>query len=141
MRLRHAYVLKAEEVVHNEQGDILEIHCAIDMGTLGKNPEGRKVKGVIHWVSAADAHPITVYEYDRLFTDPNPARDDDFLQFLNPNSLEEKQAMAEPALAHAAADDVFQFERLGYYAVNKKHGQNVEAYHRIVNLKDTWSGS
>ncbi|HRD68752.1 MAG TPA: glutamine--tRNA ligase/YqeY domain fusion protein [Legionella sp.] len=138
VRLRHAYVIKCNEVIKNEVGEVVEIHCSYDENTLGKNPEDRKVKGVIHWVSCAQAYPVMIHQYDRLFTDPNPAREEDFLQFLNHDSFHEVQAFCEPALAHQAEGDVFQFERLGYYCVNSVDSGKVQAFHRIVDLKDTW---
>jgi glutaminyl-tRNA synthetase len=138
VRLRHAYVIKCHDVVKNEQGDIIELRCTYDEKTLGKNPEDRKVKGVIHWVSREQAYPVTIYQYDRLFNDANPAREDDFLQFLNHDSLKTQQAFCEPALASQPEGEVFQFERLGYYSVNKTTDNKVEAFHRVVDLKDTW---
>ncbi|QMT60014.1 glutamine--tRNA ligase/YqeY domain fusion protein [Legionella sp. PC997] len=138
VRLRHAYVIKCNEVIYDEQGNIIELRCTYDEKTLGKNPEDRKVKGVIHWVSCAHAYPVTVLEYDRLFNDPNPGREDDFFQFLNHNSLQIKQAYCEPALANQQLGEVFQFERLGYYGVNELKDGRVSTFHRVVDLKDTW---
>jgi glutaminyl-tRNA synthetase len=140
VRLRHAYVIRCTRVVHNEKGEVIELRCTYDKDTLGKNPPDRKVKGVIHWVSAKHAHPIKIYQYDRLFNDANPAREDDFLQFLNKNSLTTLEAFCEPALKKQPSDEVFQFERLGYYAVNQLNEQGeVSAFHRVVDLKDTWN--
>ncbi|KTC67901.1 glutaminyl-tRNA synthetase [Legionella birminghamensis] len=139
VRLRHAYVIRCTDVIRNEQGEIIELRCSYDPDTLGKNPVGRKVKGVIHWVSVRHAHPVTVYQYDRLFNDANPGREDDFMQFLNHDSLLVQNAFCEPSLAKAKADDVFQFERLGYYCVNESEAGQVKAFHRIVGLKDTWA--
>ncbi len=142
VRLRHAYVIRCREVIHDEKGDVVELRCTIDPDTLGKNPEGRKVKGVIHWVSAAHAHPVTVYQYDRLFLDANPGREEDFLQFINHHSMQVQQAWCEPALAEQSLETVLQFERLGYYCVNRlSDDQRVAAYHRVVDLKDTWTPS
>lgn len=138
VRLRHAYVIKCHDVVRDEQGQVIELRCTYDENTLGKNPEDRKVKGVIHWVSCQHAHPVTIYEYDRLFTDPNPAREDDFFQFLNSDSLKIKQGFCEAALANQALGEVFQFERLGYYCVNQLAEGKVSTFHRVVDLKDTW---
>lgn len=139
VRLRHAYVIRCETVVKDAKGKIIEIHCTYDKDTLGKNPQDRKVKGVIHWVSSKQAHPITIYQYDRLFNDANPGREEDFLQFLNQDSLQTLKAYCEPALATASAEEVFQFERLGYYCVNTVKDGKVEAFHRVVDLKDTWA--
>lgn len=139
VRLRHAYVIRCTNVIYDDKGEVVEVRCTYDPETLGKNPVDRKVKGVIHWVSVAQAHKVTVYQYDRLFHDSNPAREEDFMQFLNKNSLQIQEAFAEPAMATQSLDDVFQFERLGYYAVHKCESDGrVSAFHRIVDLKDTW---
>ena len=139
VRLRHAYVIRCESVVHNEEGEVMELRCTYDDATLGKNPEGRKVKGVIQWVSAREAERITIYQYDRLFHDANPAREDDFMQFLNHDSLKVVEGFCEPAILKAPMADVFQFERLGYYSVHSVDDSGcVAAFHRVVDLKDTW---
>lgn len=139
VRLRHAYVIKCSDVIKDENGYIIELRASYDKATLGKNPEDRKVKGVIHWVSVAKAYPLTLYLYDRLFLDANPAREEDFLQFINPHSLDTIQAFAEPAVASLALHDIVQFERLGYYAVNALNALGkVAACHRVVDLKDSW---
>ena len=138
VRLRHAYVIRCTDVIKDAQGNVIEVRCTYDPDTLGKNPPDRKVKGVIHWVSAVHAHPVTIYQYDRLFHDANPAREEDFLQFLNHDSLQVQQALCEPSLATQTMDDIFQFERLGYYRVNTLEKGHVTAYHRVVDMKDTW---
>lgn len=139
VRLRHAYVIRCTDVIHDEEGNVVELRAHCDMDTLGKNPVDRKVKGVIHWVSAAQAHPITVYQYDRLFTDANPAREEDFLQFINPHSQDFLKGLCEPALATLPLNEVVQFERLGYYAVQHLDGnEQVDICHRVVDLKDSW---
>lgn len=138
VRLRHAYVIRCTEVIRDNDGQLTEIHCTYDPDTLGKNPVDRKVKGVIHWVSVSHAHQVTIYQYDRLFNDPNPAREEDFLQFINPDSLKIQQAYCEPWLAKQPQGAVFQFERLGYYCVNQHKNGEVTAYHRVVGLRDTW---
>lgn len=138
VRLRHSYVIKCHEVIHDDKGEVVELRCTYDENTLGKNPEDRKVKGVIHWVSCSEAYPVTIYQYDRLFHDANPAREEDFLQFLNHDSLQTQQGFCEPSMAEQAEGEVFQFERLGYYCVNKVEAGKVKAFHRVVDLKDTW---
>ena len=138
VRLRHAYVIRCTDVIRNEQGDAIELRCTYDPDTLGKNPPDRKVKGVIHWVSAAHAYPVTIYQYDRLFNDANPAREEDFMQFLNKDSQSVQQALCEPSMAVQSLNEVFQFERLGYYCVNELEHDKVSAFHRVVDLKDTW---
>ena len=131
-------MIRCKEVIYDASGKISEIRCTYDPETLGKNPVDRKVKGVIHWVSCQQAHPITIYEYDRLFNDANPLRDENFMQFINHDSLKVIQGFCEPSLAFQPMNEVFQFERLGYYRVNQLSGSEVSAYHRIVGLKDTW---
>lgn len=138
VRLRNSYVIRCTDVVRDDQGNILELRCTYDPKTLGKNPEDRKVKGVIHWVSCKEAQEVKIFQYDRLFVDPNPAREEDFMQFLNQNSLTVQTGFCEPALKNQPMDAVFQFERLGYYAVNTVENNTVTAFHRIVDLKDTW---
>lgn len=141
VRLRHAYVIRCNEAIYDNDGHVVELRCTYDKETLGKNPVDRKVKGVIHWVSCGEAKPITIYQYDRLFNDANPAREEDFLQFLNHDSLHVQQAFCEPALANQPINEVFQFERLGYYCVNKVVENEAIAFHRVVGLKDTWTNS
>lgn len=138
VRLRYAYVIRCTEVIHNEVGEVVELRCTYDPNTLGKTPTDRKVKGVIHWVSAEHAHRVTIHQYDRLFVDENPGREEDFLQFLNPNSLQTTTGFCEPSMASCQPEKVFQFERLGYYGVFEVKDHVVTAYHRVVDLKDTW---
>lgn len=138
VRLRNAYVIRCTEAIRDADGQLIELRCVYDKETLGKNPVDRKVKGVIHWVSASHAHPVTIYQYDRLFNDVNPAREDDFMQFINKNSLQVKHAFAEPAIKSQSLHDVLQFERLGYYCVNDVSQGSASGFHRVVDLKDTW---
>lgn len=139
VRLRHAYVIRCHDVIYNDAQEIIELRCTYDKNTLGKKPEGRKVKGVIHWVSIAEAHPITVYQYDRLFLDENPGREEDFMQFFNHHSFNIQKAYAEPMLMHQTLGKVFQFERLGYYCVHAiDEAQKTTIFHRVVDLKDNW---
>ncbi|MFA5959066.1 MAG: glutamine--tRNA ligase/YqeY domain fusion protein [Tatlockia sp.] len=138
VRLRHSYVIRCTGIVRDETGAISELRCTYDKDTLGKNPVDRKVKGVIHWVSCPHAIPVTIYQYDRLFHEANPLREDDFLQFINHDSLKVQQGFCEPSLSEQPLNEVFQFERLGYYAVNTRDEKTVSAFHRIVDLKDTW---
>lgn len=139
VRLRHAYVIRCQDVIYDEDGVIKELRCTYDPDTLGKNPADRKVKGVIHWVSCKEAVPMTIYQYDRLFTDANPGRFEDFTPYLNQDSMQVIQGYCEPALATQPEGSVFQFERLGYYVVNSMKEGRVSAYHRIVGLKETWA--
>ncbi|MFO8046047.1 MAG: glutamine--tRNA ligase/YqeY domain fusion protein [Halomonas sp.] len=142
VRLRNSYVIRCDEVIKDASGEIETLHCSVDFDTLGKNPEGRKVKGVIHWVSATHGVPVEVRLYDNLFLEEQPDRDKDadFLDHLNPESLVVCQAIGEPSLAEAAAESRFQFERVGYFCVDRhacRDGQRV--FNRTVGLKDGWA--
>lgn len=142
VRLRNSYVIRCDEVVKDDAGHIIELRCSVDFDTLGKNPEGRKVKGVIHWVSAAHAVPVEVRLYDNLFQVEQPDRDKDadFLEHLNPDSLEVCHAFAEPSLARAEPESRFQFERVGYFCADRhacRDGNLV--FNRTVGLKDGWA--
>ena len=146
VRLRHGYVIKCDEVVKDAAGNVIELKCSIDHDTLGKNPEGRKVKGVIHWVSAEHAAEIKVRLYDRLFTveRPDAVRGEDgeylpFTDFLNPESIKEITAYAEPAAKNLPAESRWQFERLGYFVTDRKdHSPEHPVFNRTVTLKDSW---
>ncbi|CAH8200199.1 glutamine--tRNA ligase [Vibrio aestuarianus] len=141
VRLRGAYVIKAERVEKDEAGNITTIYCTYDVDTLGKNPaDGRKVKGVIHWVSADKGLPAEIRLYDRLFTVANPAAADNFAETINPDSLVSITGFVEPSLANAKAEQGFQFERMGYFCVESKDS-TAEAlvFNRTVGLRDTWA--
>ncbi len=144
VRLRHSYVIKCHEVIKNRAGEILELRCSIDLNTLGKNPEGRKVKGVIHWVSIPHAVKANVRLYEQLFTEvqPDNAEDGrDFKEFINPNSLKEVSAFIEPAIKTAKPEQVFQFERVGYFVADMKDfnaTNNQFVFNKTVSLKDGW---
>ncbi|UTV28492.1 glutamine--tRNA ligase [Photobacterium atrarenae] len=141
VRLRGAYVIKAERIDKDEDGNITTIYCTYDQDTLGKNPaDGRKVKGVIHWVSAAAALPAEFRLYDRLFTVPNPGAADDFVAVINPESLQVKHGFVEPSLAKAEAEKAFQFERTGYFCADSKDSNSENlVFNRTVGLRDTWA--
>ena len=141
VRLRGAYVIKAERVDKDQDGNITTIYCTYDPATLGKNPEdGRKVKGVIHWVSADKGLPAEFRLYERLFTVPNPAAADDFAATINPESLVKVNGFVEPSLATAEAEVGYQFERMGYFcADNKDSTPESLVFNRTVGLRDTWA--
>ena len=146
VRLRHSYVMKCDEVVKDAAGNIVELKCSLDYDTLGKNPEGRKVKGVIHWLSAEHAVPATVRLYDRLFTEPRPdaVRGENgeylpFTDFLNPESVKEITAYVEASANDLPSESRWQFERLGYFVTDRRdHVQGKPVFNRTVTLKDTW---
>jgi glutaminyl-tRNA synthetase len=142
VRLRNAYVIKAEDVVKDEAGNITEIHCSYDPQTLGKNPEdGRKVKGVIHWVSATDNQAAEFRIYDRLFLIENPAAAEDIHQVLNPESLVVKYGFVEAGLVDAQAEKAYQFEREGYFCADSQDSTpNQLVFNRTVALRDSWGG-
>ena len=143
VRLRRAVVIRWVKAIKDADGKIVELRCTYDPATLNTAPEGRKVKGTVHWVSAAHAVPATVRLYDRLFSAPNPASGGggDYKQHLNPHSLVELSgALVEPSLAGARPGERFQFERKGYYMadpVDSTEGKPV--FNRIVTLRDTWA--
>ena len=142
VRLRNAYVIKAEQVIKDADGEIVEVHCSYDPATLGVNPEGRKVRGVIHWVSAERAIPAEVRLYDRLFKVPNPGKEGDYHQDLNPDSLAVlSNCMLEPSLAGAEQGARFQFEREGYFCRDSDNAADGKpVFNRIVSLRDSWGG-
>lgn len=141
VRLRGAYVIKAERIEKDAQGNITTIFCTYDMDTLGKNPaDGRKVKGVIHWVSADKALPAEIRLYDRLFTVPNPAAADNFAETINPDSLVKINGFVEPSLVAAHAEQGYQFERMGYFCADSKDSKpEALVFNRTVGLRDTWA--
>jgi glutaminyl-tRNA synthetase len=144
VRLRNAYVIKAQRVEKDEQGNVTTIFCEYDDDTLGKDPaDGRKVKGVIHWVSAAHAVAAEIRLYDSLFTVPNPAAEEDFAACINANSLTIKQGWVEPSLADVefSTPDIqaYQFERTGYFCFDKDSTAEKLVFNRTVGLRDTWA--
>lgn len=142
VRLRNAYVIEAQNVIKDEQGNIVEVHCHCDLDTLGKDPaDGVKPKGVIHWVCARQNLSCEVRLFDRLFVDETPgAGGKDFLESLNPNSLQIlENCKAEIGLAKATLDDHYQFEREGYFYLDSKYS-SVEhpVFNQTIGLKDSW---
>lgn len=162
VRLRNAYVIRCNEIIKDAHGDIIELHCSHDADTLGKNPEDRKIKGVIHWVSAKHALQAEIRLYDRLFNHPTPdvvKQDDaaekvsDYKDFINPDSLRTlTHCFVESSLAEAQAGEQFQFEREGYFCLDliqlsdnlpgvksDNNPSTRQVYNRIVTLRDTWA--
>lgn len=144
VRLKNAYIITAEKVVKDGQGAISEIHCTYDPKSLsgsGTEESLKKVKGTLHWVSVAHAIEAEVRLYDRLFTDPVPDqhKDRDFLDFINPDSLQTIRAFLEPGLAKAKSGEQFQFQRLGYFCVDPDTTTSNLVFNRTVPLRDTWA--
>ena len=140
VRLRNAYVVKANKVETDENGNVSTVYCTYDPDTLGKDPQdGRKVKGVIHWVGASEAKKARFNLYDRLFTRSNPASADNFAETINPESLIVEHGYVEPALAKADSLDRFQFERTGYFCVDTDSKEDSLVFNRTVELRDTWA--
>ncbi|TNH00508.1 glutamine--tRNA ligase [Testudinibacter sp. TR-2022] len=139
VRLRNAYVIKAERVEKDADGNITTLYCSYDPQTLGKNPsDGRKVKGVIHWVSAANNHTAEFRLYDRLFSVSNPGAAEDILAVLNPNSLKVVHGVVEASLADAKAEQAYQFEREGYFCADSKDSAPGKlVFNLTVSLKES----
>jgi glutaminyl-tRNA synthetase len=144
VRLRNAYVIRCNEVIKDAHGEIIELHCSCDLATLGANPEGRKVKGVIHWVSVPHAVEAEIRLYDRLFNHPTPdaGKDGtDYHDYLNPDSLRTLTGCrVEPLLAEASHDENYQFEREGYFCVDSVYSSPTRlVFNRTVTLRDSWA--
>ena len=141
VRLRYGYVIKANEVIKDDAGNITELRCTYDSDTLGKNPEGRKVKGVIHWVSAANALDAEIKVYEPLFTVNFPdASEKDYHELINENSLRRFQGKVESSLSNASLDDRYQFEREGYFCIDRNDSTAESlVFNQIVGLRDTWA--
>ena len=143
VRLRYGYLIKCEEVVKDAEGNVVELRCTYDpLSAGGGSSDGRKVKGVIHWVSVADAVEAEVRLYDNLFAKENPDDVEEgktFLDYLNPNSLVVAKAYCERSLGEAKVGDKFQFERVGYFCVDKDSTPEHIVFNRTVTLKDTWA--
>lgn len=144
VRLKNAYIIKAESCTKDENGEIIEVQCTYDADSRsgsGTEASKRKVKGTLHWVSVAHAEKAEVRMYDRLFTDeaPDGHKDKDFMEFINPDSLNVIEAFVEPSLKTAKPLDRFQFQRLGYYCVDKDSTQEKLVFNRTVALRDSWA--
>jgi glutaminyl-tRNA synthetase len=143
VRLRYSYVMRCDEVVRDAEGRVAELRCSIDPDTLGKNPVGRKVKGVIHWVSAEHALPAEIRLYDRLFVvaEPDAQKGRDFREFINPRSLEVAHGWVEPSMKDGLPETRYQFERLGYFCADRHDHQpgGRLVFNRTVTLKDSWA--
>jgi glutaminyl-tRNA synthetase len=151
VRLKYAYIIKCEEVVKDDAGNVIELRCSVDLESKsGGATSKRKVKGTIHWVSAAHAIDAEVRLYDRLFTVPEPdaasagssgatGAGGEFKAFVNSHSLEVVSAKCEPALADTRPEERYQFERLGYFALDSDSTPDGQVWNRTIALKDTWA--
>jgi len=140
VRLKYAYILKCDEVIKDSSGAVTELRCSADLESKsGGATSNRKIKGTIHWVSAAHAIDAEVRLYDRLFTVPEPDAEGDFKSFLNPHSLEAVAAKCEPSLGEAKPEQRYQFERLGYFALDPDSRPNELVFNRTITLRDTWA--
>lgn len=146
VRLKNAYIIKAESCTKDENGNVIEVQCTYD--ALSKSGSGteeslRKVKGTLHWVSVTHAVKAEVRAYDRLFLDeaPDAHKDKDFMEFLNPNSLEIIEAFVEPSLQTAKIGERFQFQRLGYFCVDNETTETKLVFNKTVGLRDSWGGN
>jgi glutaminyl-tRNA synthetase len=137
VRLRYAYNIVCEEVIRDESGEVIELRCTYDPDSKGGG--GRKVKGIIHWVSAADALDAEVRLYDHLFNLPNPEEGGDYIANLNPDSLQVLQAKVEPSLAELTASDRVQFERSGFFCLDYASTPGFPVFNRVVALRDGWA--
>jgi glutaminyl-tRNA synthetase len=141
VRLRYGYVIKANQVIKDSSGEIIELRCTYDPETLGENPAGRKVRGVIHWVSAALNQPAEIRLFEPLFSVDFPdASDQDYRDLLNPDSLTRVQGFVEASLTTATVEQRFQFEREGYFCLDNKDSKPGQlVFNRIVGLRDSWA--
>ena len=140
VRLKYAYLIKCEEVVKDDEGEVIELRCTADLESkTGGATSSRKVKGTIHWVSAAHAIEAEARLYDRLFTEPEPDAAGDFKAYLNPHSLEVLTAKCEPAVADAKPELRYQFERLAYFTLDPQSAPGKLVFNRTITLKDTWA--
>lgn len=143
VRLKYAYIIKCDEVIKDSNGNIVELRCTFDPETKSGGSSTKKVKGTIHWVNALDSIDIEVRLYDRLFTIEDPASEENWLEYVNPDSLKIiSNAKIEPYVKSAKPGDKFQFERLGYFCVDSKYTtEGKMVFNRTVTLKDTWAKS
>ena len=141
VRLRYGYYITCTDFIKDENGEVIELHCSYDPKTKGgSSPDGRKVKGTIHWVSASENIEAEVRLYDRLFTEPNPGKNDDLASTLNPDSLiVRKKCFIESEMKNANNGEYYQFERLGYFSLDRIDSNPEQlVFNRSVALRDSW---
>ncbi|MBT6407724.1 MAG: glutamine--tRNA ligase, partial [Rhodospirillaceae bacterium] len=141
VRLRYAYFITCTDVIKNDAGEVVELRCTYDPATRGgDSPDGRKVKGTLHWVSAAHAVPAEIRLYDHLFSRADPGADGNFLDDVDPDSLSVMEGgLLEPALADAPQGEAVQFERQGYFCVDPDSTPEKLVFNRTVALRDSWA--
>ena len=141
VRLKHAYFITCDEVIKDDSGEVVELRCSYDPATRGgDSPDGRKVRGTLHWVTVGHAVPAEVRLFDHLFSRPDPGADGDFLDDLNPESLRALSGcQLEPSLASLAHGDRVQFERQGYFCVDQDSTEDRLVFNRTTTLRDTWA--
>jgi glutaminyl-tRNA synthetase len=140
VRLRYAYLVTCREVVKDPAGEVVALRCTYDPASRGGNaPDGRKVRGTLHWVSAAHARPAEIRLYDHLFTRPEPGAAGDFLDDLNPDSLEVLDGRLEPGLADATLGEAIQLERQGYFCLDPDTTSERMVFNRTIALRDGWA--
>ncbi len=140
VRLRYAYVIDCVDVIKDAEGNVIELHCTFDEDTRsGSGTSERKVKGTIHWVSAEHALPVTINQYDRLFTEASPGSGDDWLKSVNPDSLTVLEGLVEPSAASAVPGAPVQFERTGYFSADYDSCADHLVFNRVVTLRDSWA--
>jgi glutaminyl-tRNA synthetase len=140
VRLKCGYIIRCDEVVKDQAGEVVELRCTADLESKSGGPTAnRKVKGTLHWVSARHAVDAEVRLYDRLFTVPEPDAEGDFKTHINPNSLEIVHAKCEPSLRDAHPEVRYQFERLAYFALERESTPEKLIFNRTITLKDTWA--
>ena len=139
--MRYAYFVTCRSVVRDAAGEVVELRCTYDPTTRGGDaPDGRKVRGTLHWVAAHDAVPAELRLYNQLFVRPDPGADGDIMADVNPNSLEVLTGcLLEPALAGVAVGEVVQFERQGYFCCDSDSRPDALVFNRTVGLRDTWA--
>ena len=138
MRLRNSYVIKANRVEYDENGDVSTVHCTYDPETLGKNPaDGRKIKGVLHFVEASKSIEAEFRIYDRLFLNPNPGSFEDLTSTINPESIKIRKGFVEPSMLNSKPEISYQFEREGYFCRDNE-SDNKLVFNKTVGLRDTY---
>ena len=141
VRLRYSYCIRCNEVIKDNDGNVIELLCTYDPDTLGKNPEGRKVRAAIHWVPFYESIDAEIRLYDRTFTSEDPSTEDDWRKYFNENALKVlENCKLEPSLKESDHSQNFQFERKGYFCLDSKDSTKEKLiFNRTIALRDTWA--